>query len=315
MPYDDSLARIKAELLMQQQPTYDDGANLFGQDPYIQQVGLFGKGPKPIKPVAPPVDVQRRALFGLQPQAEYPVPAIRPTDIPVPTSNLPTPAPTPAPPAQEAPVSPLKALADKAINTPISRREVLKKAGQAALNQALPTPKISDVVPSIASPLVEAAKEVTASPAQSIMPHAAIWASLKDMIKEGFDEDAANDPTNIREKLDEYQDLADPNKLSAKEIKQAQRLAKKFDKLLDSDADEEDLYDIHDAMSDHVKKAIDAMSHGNVISELENVGYDIDANALAKYLQEKKFTKEQIAAFLDENHPGFDYDEFMGKEE
>jgi hypothetical protein len=215
-------------------------------------------------------------------------------------------------PAQEAPISPLQSLANKAMNAPISRREVLKKAGQAVVGQILPTPSVSDAIPSIASPLVEAAKEVIASPAQSVVPHAAIWASLKDMIKEGFDEDASGDPTNIREKLDEYHGLVDPEQLSAKELKQAYRLGKKYDKLLDSDSEDEDLYDIQDRMAGHVKRAIDAMSHEHVISELENVGYDINAYDIANLLKDKGFNKQEIADFLDENHPGFEYDEFMG---
>jgi hypothetical protein len=297
---------------MQYDDIYDDGASLFGQDPYMQQVGLFGKGPKLTKPIAPPIDVQRRAILGLKPQAEYPVPAIKPTDIPVPTSNFPAPASVPAQPPQQTPVSPLKALADKALNAPITRREVLQKAGQAAINQALPTPSVSDVVPSITSPLIEAAKQITPNPVQSAMPHAAIWSTLKGLIKEGFNEDAAMDPTNIRDKLDEYHGMVDPEQLPVKELKQAYRLGKKYDKLLDEDVDEEDLYDIHDKMSKHVNKAIDAMSHENVISELENVGYDINAYDIANLLKDKGFSKQEIADFLDENHPGFEYDEFMG---
>jgi hypothetical protein len=318
MPYDDNLARIKAEMLMQNRPLYDDGASELESGPGMMQVGLFGRGPKPTKPVAPPVDMQRRSILGLKPQAEYPVPAIRATDIPVPTSNFPAPAPQQIPaPAQEAPmpaqpVSPLQSLANKAMNAPISRREVLKKAGQAAVGQILPTPSVTNIIPEIMSPLAEAAKEVIASPAQSAMPHAAIWASLKDLIKEGFDEDASGDPTNIREKLDEYHGMVDPTQLSAKELKQAHRLGRKYDKLLNSDAEGEDLYDIQDRMSEHVKKAIGAMSHENVISELENVGYDINAYDIASLLKDKGFNKQEIADFLDENHPGFEYDEFMG---
>lgn len=161
---EDDLPYMKASLMANGQmppPAYDDGASQFGQDPYMQQVGLFGRGPKPVKPVVPPIDIQRRSILGLSPQAEYSVPAIRPADIPVPTSNFPVPAPQQAPAPTPAPapsVSPLNDLAAKVMNTPVSRREVLKKAGQAALNQALPTTKIADVVPEIVPPLAEVAK-------------------------------------------------------------------------------------------------------------------------------------------------------------
>ena len=189
MPFDD-LAQMRAEMLMRQDPNvYDDGASQLGMDPYMQQVGLFGKG-KP-KPVAPPIDIQRRAIFGLKPQEPMPanLPAVRSSDVPVP-SAVPVPSQGPHPdvwaggsfatnadfanvikkhlearraenavpePTQPAP---LTQLANKALNAPISRREVLKKAGQIALNQALPTPKVADVVPEIVSPLAQAANIV-----------------------------------------------------------------------------------------------------------------------------------------------------------
>jgi hypothetical protein len=56
----------------------------------------------------------------------------------------------------------LQALADKALNTPMSRRDVLKRAGQAALQQVVPMPSITDVVPQVMSPLAEVAKAVPA---------------------------------------------------------------------------------------------------------------------------------------------------------
>jgi hypothetical protein len=184
------LAQMRAEMLMRQDPNlYDDGASQLGISPYMQQVGLFGKG-KP-KPVAPPIDIQRRAIFGLKPQEPMPanLPAVRSSDVPVP-SAVPVPSQGPHPdvwaggsfatnadfanvikkhlearraenavpePIQPAP---LTQLANKALNAPISRREVLKKAGQVALNQALPTPKVADVVPEIVSPLAQAANIV-----------------------------------------------------------------------------------------------------------------------------------------------------------
>jgi hypothetical protein len=161
MPYDDvaptDIARMQAMLRMQQaEPTYDDGEYLLGADSGMQQVGLFGKGrPKPVAPV----DLARRSMFGLSPQAPLPdnLPAVRSSDVPVPNA-VPSPfmpvQPTPAP---QAPAAPLESLISKAANTPVSRREVLKKAGQVALNQALPTPKVTDVVPEIVSPLAQAA--------------------------------------------------------------------------------------------------------------------------------------------------------------
>lgn len=164
MPYDD-LAALKAEMLYkgfspsydqnQEQMVYDDGASLLGQDPFMQPVGLFGKG-KP-KPVAPPIDIQRRAIFGLKPQAPLPdnLPAVRSSDVPVPSA---VPQPQVSQPQASEPVPPIAAplaqLANQALNASVTRREVLKKAGQGALNQALPIPKVADVAP----PLVQLSK-------------------------------------------------------------------------------------------------------------------------------------------------------------
>lgn len=86
MPFDD-LAQMRAEMLMRQDPNvYDDGASQLGMNSYMQQVGLFGKG-KP-KPVAPPIEVQRRSILGLKPQAPLPdnLPAVRSSDVPVPNA-------------------------------------------------------------------------------------------------------------------------------------------------------------------------------------------------------------------------------------
>jgi len=155
MPFDD-LAKMRAEMLMRQDPNvYDDGASQLGMNPYMQQVGLFGKG-KP-KPVAPPIDIQRRAIFGLKPQAPLPdnLPAVRSSDVPVP-SAVPVPqAPVQQLPETTQPLAPLTQMANKVLNTPISRREVLKKTGQVALNQMLPSMGITS---EIASPLAQIAE-------------------------------------------------------------------------------------------------------------------------------------------------------------
>lgn len=169
MQYDEELARMRAQMLAKEDeepPVFDDGARFLGQDPNMMQVGLFGRPKKPVAPpVAPPVNLQRRSILGLTPMpadlpAVIPPSAPRPTpqqiEQAVPQQQLPTPAPS-APSA-----SPLQALADKALNAPMSRRDVLKRAGQAALQQVVPMPSITDVVPQVMSPLAEVAKAVPA---------------------------------------------------------------------------------------------------------------------------------------------------------
>lgn len=207
MPYDEELARMRAQMLANQDdepPVFDDGARYLGQDPNMMPVGLFGRPKKPVAPpTAPPVNLQRRSILGLTPMpAELPavVPPAQPKPTPQqieqavkpqatfpgphpevwaggpfmsmgdlgdvikrhlenrkpwvpPSERVAEPTPTPAEPS----ASPLQSLADKALNAPMSRRDVLKRAGQAALQQVVPMPSITDVVPEVVSPLAEAA--------------------------------------------------------------------------------------------------------------------------------------------------------------
>jgi len=188
-------------MLMQQaeSPSYDDGASLLMRDPAMMEVGLFGR--RPPKPMEPPVNLARRGIIGLGQAAPENLPAVRPADIPLPPSS-PLPAPLSTPGAmQPAPVrppvqqptpphtpTPLEALAQKAINTPMSRREVLQRAGQAAVNQMLPTPKITDVVPEIAAPLAPLTQMAqTAAPAINSAEAAAKIAAYASTIWENTD--------------------------------------------------------------------------------------------------------------------------------
>jgi len=170
MLYDEELARMRAQMLAKEEeepPVFDDGARFLGQDPNMVQVGLFGRPKKPVAPpTAPPVNLQRRSILGLTPlPAELPAvispSAPRPTpqqiEQAVPQQQPTTPAPSAAPSSAPS-ASPLQALADKALNAPMSRRDVLKRAGQAALQQVVPMPSVTDVIPQVMSPLAEVAK-------------------------------------------------------------------------------------------------------------------------------------------------------------
>lgn len=217
MPSENDFARIRAEMLMQQSesPSYDDGASLLMQDPNMMRVGLFGR--RPPKPMEPPVNLGRRGIIGMGQAAQENLPAVRPADIPLPSSSpLPTPVSTPGamqpvrPPVQQPTpphtLTPLEALAQNAINTPMSRREVLKRAGQTAVNQMLPTPKIADVVPEIVaplaplSPLMQAAK--AAETVQSAFtPNALIDAYLSKYAVERAEGAYANAPAETAQSM------------------------------------------------------------------------------------------------------------------
>lgn len=159
MPLNDvNMAQLRAEMLRRaEQSMYDDGASQLGQNPNMQPVSFIGRGPKPTKPVAP-VDSFRRSLFGLpeapvaQPIVPVPPQQPAPTAPPVAAPTAPQPAVTPAQPA-----NPLGQLAQQALNAPVSRRQVLKRAGAAAAQSALPMPSTTDIVKEVVSPLAEAA--------------------------------------------------------------------------------------------------------------------------------------------------------------
>ena len=203
MPSENDFARIRAEMLMQQaeSPSYDDGASLLMRDPAMMEVGLFGR--RPPKPMEPPVNLSRRGILGLGQAAPENLPAVRPADIPLPPSSplsapmstpgamQPAPAPVRPPVQQPTPPhtpTPLEALAQKVINAPMSRREVLQRAGQAAVNQMLPTPKITDVVPELTVPLAPLTQMAqTAAPAINSAEAAAKIAAYASTIWENTD--------------------------------------------------------------------------------------------------------------------------------
>jgi len=133
---DQDLAKLYAAMMAEQTPpTYDDGASLLQRNPAMMDVGLFGK-PKP-KPVAPPVDIQRRKLFGLSE-----------------TPTAPVPAPMPMQPPAMSPVY-------KALTTPMTRRDFLGHTARAAGNMALrgALPELGALAETPA-PLTEVAKSV-----------------------------------------------------------------------------------------------------------------------------------------------------------
>ena len=295
MPFDD-LAQMRAEMLMRQDPNvYDDGASQLGMNPYMQQVGLFGKG-KP-KPVAPPIDIQRRAIFGLKPQAPLPdnLPAVRSSDVPVPNA-----VPVPQAPAQPAPtttpLAPLGQMANKALNTPISRREVLKKTGQVALNQMLPTPKVADVVPEIVSPLAKVTEN-------AFVPNPTIDEYLGDYVSNMFSEATANEPlaattsmyTFIRDYLD--------GRVPEKELKKYDKLHDRAQKYYDDDDEYSDkATDVQSRLEDFIHDKLKLLKPDEL--------YEANSN-----LHEEGASPEELFDYIAETSggQGLDDDDIVGK--
>jgi hypothetical protein len=188
MPSDTpDLAQMRAEMLMKELPTYgNDGMDMFQRDPSMQQVGLFGK--KPPAPKAPPVelaDPTRRAFFRMPTQDQ--LPAVVPSPIAPKPGNLPMvpakpsaealmpPTPNVAPPTQPEQPGVLESLANKALETPMSRRGFLETTGRAAASQML-RPKI-DLGLFNESPLTQAAELAPQAAPMSIATAAANFVS------------------------------------------------------------------------------------------------------------------------------------------
>ena len=280
MPFDD-LAQMRAEMLMRQDPNvYDDGASQLGMNPYMQQVGLFGKG-KP-KPVAPPIDIQRRSILGLQPQAPAPanLPAVRSSDVPVPNA-VPVPqAPTqPAPPT--TPLAPLGQMANKALNTPISRREVLKKTGQVALNQMLPTPKVADVVPEIVSPLAQAAES-------AFTKNGNIDFHLGDYMHHAFSDAYGQEPQAVAQSAWLLARNYLKDRISKEKLDQMDTLANtpngEYEKYSSDDISNKDAHELYIHMQHQLTRNLKPHEMVDVLSNLHQ--HDYDPNELYSHMAE-----------------------------
>ena len=146
MPYDD-ITKMRAELLERYGPNerpeeFDDGASSLGQNPYMQEVGVFGKPPK--------FNPSRRTMGLDLPSVKNPVP----TAIEDPTTAL-----VPVQP-QQPKTSPLEALA----NMPMTRRKALEIPMNAAISnvgRGLIGEAIAPVVKSVANEIVPKAVEST----------------------------------------------------------------------------------------------------------------------------------------------------------
>lgn len=288
---DQDLARLYAEYLAQQTPpTYDDGASLLRGNPMALEVGLFGKGPKP-KPVAPPVDIQRRRILGLSD-----IPEQKPsTQLPaISTPSSVAPAPTPA-------QAPLSSMAYKSLTTPMSRRQFLgntaRTAGQMALRGAVPElAKLAET--SQKFPLQEMATQTMPKD-----PYTDIWDTLKSAIQEripayDYGMDYARDVLHG----------AITEGIVPKEI------VKKFNKkdkqfaALDEAGDEEGKYALHEEMQELLGDFVNKVDSSHVFNMMDQYDIPTDAGDIAELLRANDFTPEQIHDFLDTHYPYYDED-------
>jgi len=147
MPYDD-ITKMRAELLERYGPNerpeeFDDGASSLGQNPYMQEVGIFGKPPK--------FNPSRRTMGLDLPSVKNPVP----TAIEDPTTAL-----VPVQQQQPTKINPLEALA----NMPMTRRKALEIPMNAAISnmgRGLISEAVAPVVKSVANEIIPKAVEST----------------------------------------------------------------------------------------------------------------------------------------------------------
>lgn len=139
---------MRAELLERYGPNerpeeFDDGASSLGQNPFMQEVGIFGKSPK--------FNPSRRTMGLDLPSVKNPIP----TAIEDPTTAL-----VPVQQQQPTKINPLEALA----NMPMTRRKALEIPMNAAISnmgRGLIGEAVAPVVKSVANEIIPKAVEST----------------------------------------------------------------------------------------------------------------------------------------------------------
>lgn len=297
---DQDLAHLYAEYLAQQTtPMYDDGVSLLRRDPAMLDVGLFGKGPKP-KPVAPPVNVQRRRLLGLSdeaPKQELPMQTPGPANLP---------APVQAPMPSQAPLS---SMAYKSLTTPMSRRQFLGNTARTAGQMAL-----RGVVPELAK-LAETSQKF---PLQEMAPQApqpsyitTLRNSLSDYadyVASEHDEGKVLGLHNIYKALRKFEpDILNAMPDFATRAKEATKLTRKYNK----DPDDFDLEsDAEDAWASLITDIANHLPDDKVYNALELIDEDIgnydDISHVIEQLHDAGHAPNEIHDFLDTHRPDYD---------
>jgi hypothetical protein len=214
--------------------------------------------------------------------------------------------------------APLAQLVQKVVETPMSRRDVLKRAGQAAINQALPTPKVTDVVEQI-SPLKHAAEAQ-----QLFQPNPEIDNVLRSALSHVFEDATNSEPfaavtsayTFMRDNLE--------GRVDKKELAKYDKLNARLRRYYDEDNEGDRAYDVKEQLEQFIKDKMELLKpheisnvHSNFMQDedlqllLENATrYDPEINksvpkdARTKDLDQyvKKLTPQQLENYLDQSY-------------
>jgi hypothetical protein len=263
------------------------------------------------------VDLARRGILGLSRLFEEPaqtanLPAVIPT---TPVAKNPV-AKAPEVTAKPEVVAPLTQLIQKTAETPMSRRDVLKRAGQVAIQQVVPMPKIADVVVEKISPLKQAAEA-----SQLFTPNPEIDGVLRNALSNVFQDAADSEPfaavtsayTFIRDYLDGLVDK--------KELTKYDKLNSRLRRYYDEDNEGDRAYDVKEKLEQFIKDKMNILKpheiqdvHSNFMQDedlqllLENASrYDPDVNKvvpndkrtkdLVQYVQ--NLTPEELEKYLE----------------
>ena len=247
------------------------------------------------------VDLARRGILGLSRLFEEPaqtanLPAVIPT---TPVAQNPV-AKVPEVTAKPETVSPLTQLIQKTAETPMSRRDVLKRAGQVAIQQVVPMPKIADVIPEIAAPMAPLTQMAADIAQSTFKANPTIDAYISKYVAEMADDAYSNVPNETAQSmwLLSRQYLKDI--LPESDVKRLDKLAKTpRGRLVPDSADsmsEERAEMLYDEMLTQVQK----LKPHEQLDVVENM-YQMNGDPAE--------TAEEVARFLDRGNPGIKQEE------
>jgi hypothetical protein len=197
---------------------------------------------------------------------------------------------------------------------------VLQRAGQAAVNQMLPTPKIADVVPEFVAPLAPLAQAAKAAQS-AFTPNPAIDNVLRSALINVFEDAIGSEPFAAATSAYNLMRAALADRVDKKELSKYDKINKRLKRYYDEDNYGDSAYNAAEQIEQFVKDKVQLLNpseirdvHNNMITHddlqllLENsTRYDPDLgkvvpdNARTKDLQHytNELTPDELEQYLD----------------